>query len=52
VVVTVWIPIAWARYVFPIVAPSALLVAYTLVRAADALIVLTRRQSALSSGTA
>lgn len=52
VVVTVWIPIAWARYVLPIVAPSALLLAYALVRGAEALIVLTRRQSALSSGTA
>ena len=52
VIVTLWIPIAWSRYVLPIVAPSALLLAYALVSAADALVVMTRRQSALSSGAA
>jgi hypothetical protein len=37
VIVTVWIPIAWARYVLPIVVPSAILLAYAAVAAAQAI---------------
>jgi hypothetical protein len=47
-VVTLWIPIAWSRYVLPIVAPSALLLAFALVSAAEAVRGLARRRTALS----
>jgi len=43
--VTVWIPIAWGRYVLPIVAPSVILLAYAAVAAASALITAFRRLS-------
>lgn len=38
VVVTLWIPIAWPRYVLPIVAPSALLLAHAAIAAFTRLI--------------
>jgi hypothetical protein len=52
VVVTAWIPIAWGRYVLPVVAPSALLLAHALVSGRAAVMGLQRRQSALSRGAA
>ena len=52
VVVTLWIPIAWARYVLPIVVPSVLLLAYAVVAAFELLITLARNRSPLASPSA
>lgn len=52
VVVTLWIPIAWARYVLPIVVPSALLLAYAAVAASEALITVARSRSSLARRSA
>jgi len=52
VVVTLWIPIAWARYVLPIVVPSALLLAHAAVAASESLISVARSRSSLARGSA
>lgn len=51
-VVTAWIPIAWARYVLPIVIPSALLAAHALVSGAGVIATWVRRPSVLRRETA
>jgi len=52
VAVTLWIPIAWGRYVLPIVVPSTLLLAYAAVAAAERLITLARSRSSLAGPSA